>query len=91
MKKEEGVIWTAMTIHWPIWSTANDHLDTKLLQTKLFSTLVDYKVDFFFAGHTHTMQYFNWPYDQELVYQTPVTDFWTCCYYKEINVDKTSV
>ena len=89
MKKEEGVIWTAMTIHWPIWSTSDDHHDTKLLQTKLFKTLVKHKVDFFFAGHTHTMQYFNWPYDKELKYRNPVTDRNACHLDTEINVDKT--
>ncbi len=26
--KADGVVWVAMTIHWPIWSIANDHLDT---------------------------------------------------------------
>lgn len=89
MKEQEGVIWTAMAIHYPIWSTADDHLDTKLLQTKLFGTLAEYRVDFFFAGHTHTMQYANWPYNKELKYRDPVTDISTCSKDKEINVDDT--
>ena len=87
--KSEGVIWTAMSIHWPIWSAAHDHHDTELLQTKLFKTLAKYKVDFFFAGHTHTMQYTNWPYDKELKYRKPQTDTKTCSMNKEINVDDT--
>ena len=74
-----------MTVHWPMFSIANDHLDTELLQTRMYPIMQKYKVDALIAGHTHTLQYATWPYNQDLIYKTPVINDWTCHRPYELN------
>ncbi len=42
-------------------------------------------MDFFFAGHTHTLQYTNWNYANDLKYRKPKTEGSACKKDYEMN------
>ena len=64
--KKKNTLWKSVFVHWPMFSDANDHLDTTVFQKILWPILSKHRVDFLFAGHTHTLQYMNLKYDTNL-------------------------
>ncbi len=55
--------WRAVSIHWPASSISKDQ-DYPVVLCYLLPLFQKYKMDFWFAGHTHTAQYLTIPYDR---------------------------
>lgn len=54
--KNNTATWTAVIGHYPVWSIA-EHGPTANLVSDLKPLLDQYKVDFYFCGHDHSMQH----------------------------------
>jgi len=65
---DESILWRTVVVHWPVFSIASGHGDSKSIKKNLLGTLFEYGVDVVLSGHDHVFQYINMSKDNYVTY-----------------------